>query len=168
MCPSFDQSLIPSGLHRDGEKFGLSPYDTEMRRRLWWQICVLDVRASEDHGSDPSIFDHTFDTKFPLSINDADLDAASKETPKPREGVSEMTFVLIRFEICALSKRLQYTPPGRGPCPMGNPISLTLEEKEQLIHDCSVRLEEKYLKYCENAGPLYVSKGFSSYSLCGN
>ncbi|QSZ37669.1 hypothetical protein DSL72_008768 [Monilinia vaccinii-corymbosi] len=144
------------GLHRDGEKFGLSPYNTEMRRRLWWQICVLDVRASEDHGSDPSIFDHTFDTKFPLSINDADLDPDMKEPPQPREGVSEMTFVLIRFEICALSKRLQYTPPGRGPCLMGNSTKLTLEEKEQLIQDCSVRLEEKYLKYCENAGPLYV------------
>jgi hypothetical protein len=24
------------GLHRDGTKFGLSPFDTEMRRRLWW------------------------------------------------------------------------------------------------------------------------------------
>ncbi|ESZ93647.1 hypothetical protein SBOR_5952 [Sclerotinia borealis F-4128] len=147
------------GLHRDGEKFGLSPYDTEMRRRLWWQICVLDVRASEDHGSDPSIFDHTFDTKFPLSINDADLDPDAKEPPQPREGVSEMTFVLIRFEICALSKRLQYTPPGRGPCPMGNPIRLTLEEKEELIKDCAARLEEKYLKYCENAGPLYWVAG---------
>ncbi|KAG4028690.1 hypothetical protein MFRU_020g01290 [Monilinia fructicola] len=143
------------GLHRDGEKFGLSPYNTEMRRRLWWQICVLDVRASEDHGSDPSIFDHTFDTKFPLSINDADLDPDMKEPPKPREGVSEMTFVLIRFEICALSKRLQYNSPGRGPSPMGNPTKLTLEEKEELIRESSVRLEENYLKYCENAGPLY-------------
>ncbi|CAD6441848.1 9203e70e-9c9f-4153-85e8-0ac515cecefc [Sclerotinia trifoliorum] len=147
------------GLHRDGEKFGLSPYDTEMRRRLWWQICVLDVRASEDHGTDPSIYDHTFDTKFPLSINDADLDPDAKEPPQPREGVSEMTFVLIRFEICALSKRLQYTPPGRGPCPSGNPVSLTLEQKEELIKTTSVRLEEKYLKYCENAGPLYWVAG---------
>ncbi|PQE29949.1 fungal specific transcription factor domain-containing protein [Rutstroemia sp. NJR-2017a WRK4] len=143
------------GLHRDGEKFGLSPFETEMRRRLWWQICVLDVRASEDHGSDPSIFDHTFDTKFPLSINDADLDVDAKEFPPEREGVSEMTFVLIRFEICALSKRLQYTPPGRGPCPMGNPIKLTLEEKEELINEHSKKLEEKYLQYCEDAGPLY-------------
>ncbi|RAL67986.1 hypothetical protein DID88_008710 [Monilinia fructigena] len=38
---------------------------------------------------------------------------------------------------------------------MGSPIKLTLEEKEELIRECSVRLEEKYLKYCENAGPLY-------------
>lgn len=29
------------GIHRDGLQFGLSPFDTEMRRRLWWQICTL-------------------------------------------------------------------------------------------------------------------------------
>lgn len=154
--------LTSLGLHRDGEKFGLSPYNTEMRRRLWWQICVLDVRASEDHGSDPSIFDHTFDTKFPLSINDEDLDPDAKEPPQPREGVSDMTFVLVRFEICALSKRLQYNAPGRGPFSSGNPTKLTLEEKEELIKETESRLEENYLKYCENAGPLCVSKIFYS------
>jgi hypothetical protein len=33
------------GLHRDGTNFDVSPFDTEMRRRCWWQICVLDVRT---------------------------------------------------------------------------------------------------------------------------
>ena len=31
------------GLHRDGEQFGLAPYDTEMRRRVWWQVCVIGM-----------------------------------------------------------------------------------------------------------------------------
>lgn len=43
------------GVHRDGLHFGLAPFEIEMRRRLWWQICILDVRSSEDHGSDPTI-----------------------------------------------------------------------------------------------------------------
>ena len=29
------------GVHRDGVQFGLDPFNTEMRRRLWWQICTL-------------------------------------------------------------------------------------------------------------------------------
>ncbi|KAI1454145.1 hypothetical protein F4805DRAFT_334346 [Annulohypoxylon moriforme] len=33
------------GLHRDGQNFGLTPFQVEMRRRVWWQICVLDIRA---------------------------------------------------------------------------------------------------------------------------
>ena len=30
-----------TGIHRDGLQFGLPPFDTEMRRRLWWQVCTL-------------------------------------------------------------------------------------------------------------------------------
>ena len=29
------------GVHRDGVQFGLNPFDVEMGRRLWWQICTL-------------------------------------------------------------------------------------------------------------------------------
>ena len=34
------------GIHRDGAQFGLEPFETEMRRRLWWQVCTLGKRAS--------------------------------------------------------------------------------------------------------------------------
>ena len=52
------------GIHRDGSHFGLSPFEVEMRRRLWWQICVLDARSSEDHGCDPTIVEAQFDAKM--------------------------------------------------------------------------------------------------------
>lgn len=35
------------GVHRDGIYFGLVPFEVEMRRRLWWQVCLLDARASQ-------------------------------------------------------------------------------------------------------------------------
>jgi hypothetical protein len=65
-----------------------------------------------------------------------------------------MTFSLIRYEICHLSRRLSYTPPGEGPC-QNAALSVTLEDKERLIKECADRLEERYLQYCEDAGPLY-------------
>ncbi|KAL2063739.1 hypothetical protein VTL71DRAFT_5544 [Oculimacula yallundae] len=142
------------GLHRDGSQFNLTPFDTEMRRRLWWQICVLDTRASEDQGSDPSITEFSYDTKFPLSIDDDDLDPAATEPPIEREGVSEMTFCLIRYEICNLTRKLTYIPPGDVPCKVSGQM-LTIEQKEGLVKECADYLEEKYLKYCEDAGPLY-------------
>lgn len=52
------------GIHRDGTHFKLSPFETEMRRRLWWQVCVLDARASEDHGCDPTVIPAQFDTSM--------------------------------------------------------------------------------------------------------
>jgi hypothetical protein len=142
------------GLHRDGAKFGLSPFDTEMRRRLWWQVCILDTRASEDHGSDPSLSDYNFDTEFPISCNDEDLDPNATEPPPRRPGVSEMTFCLIRYEITFLTRQLSYIPPGNSPCAI-RAQELTLEDKEKLVRDASAHLEETYLKYCEDAGPLY-------------
>jgi hypothetical protein len=126
-----------------------------MRRRLFWQLCILDTRASEDHGSDPSILDYSFDTKFPLSINDDDLDPNATEPPVPREGVSEMTFCLIRYEICNLTRKLTYTPPGETPWKIAGKQPLSLEEKEEMIRDCARHLEKTYLRYCEDAGPLY-------------
>lgn len=52
------------GIHRDGSHFDLAPFAVEMRRRLWWQVCILDARASEDHGCDPTIVEAQFDTKM--------------------------------------------------------------------------------------------------------
>lgn len=141
------------GLHRDGQQFGLSPFETEMRRRLWWLICSLDVRTSEDHGSDPSIIEHSFDTKFPLNVEDEDLDPDMKETPLERDGRTEMTFDLIRYTVSTTVRRLSYAPPGRGPCSVKN-ASLTLEDKERLIEELHQYLENKYLKYCDHKRPL--------------
>lgn len=141
------------GVHRDGQRFGLSPFETEMRRRLWWQICSLDVRASEDHGSDPSIVDQTFDTKFPLNINDEDIYPEMKEPPEEREGRTEMLFDLIRYTVSTTVRRLSYAPPGPGLCRERN-ASLTLEDKEGLIENLNKYLEDKYLKYCDMGVPL--------------
>ena len=42
-----DESMIIAialnmGLHRDGELFKLDPYETEMRRRLWSILVMVD------------------------------------------------------------------------------------------------------------------------------
>lgn len=144
------------GLHRDGTKFGISPFNTEIRRRLWWQICILDVRASEDHGFELSIRDQSFDTKFPLSINDIDIQPDATEAPVPLTGVSEMTPCLIRMEICYLTRRLFYASPGNSALPV-NSKPLSFEEREKMLKDTADRMEEQYLQYCAYAGPVYWS-----------
>lgn len=141
------------GIHRDGKLFRLSPFETEMRRRLWWQICSLDVRASEDHGSDPTITEQSFDTKFPLNINDDDISPDMEITPIEREGRTEMMFDLIRYTVSTTVRRLSYAPLGPGPCRTKSD-SLTLEDKERTIEELHQYLENKYLKYCDMENPL--------------
>lgn len=142
------------GIHRDGQRFGLSPFDTEMRRRLWWQINSLDARASEDQGSDPSIDEQSFDTKFPLNINDRDIDPSMKEAPEEHEGATEMTFDLIRYSMSITVRRLSYAPAGEGRCRTMN-ASLSVEDKERMIEDLHQYLEKKYLTHCDMSVPLH-------------
>ena len=41
------------GLHREGTHFAqLKPFDVEMRRRLWWVLCLLDMRSAEEQGTE--------------------------------------------------------------------------------------------------------------------
>ncbi|KAL8913249.1 MAG: hypothetical protein Q9171_001896 [Xanthocarpia ochracea] len=141
------------GLQRDGEQFGLSPFETEMRRRLWWQIVHLDLRASEDHGSEPTIVDQSFDTRFPLNIQDEDINTSMREPPREREGATEMTFDLIRYSVSTTARRLSYVPPGPGKCGTKSAM-FTVEHKEGLIEELHQHVESKYLRHCDMNIPI--------------
>ncbi|KAL1632777.1 hypothetical protein SLS58_011324 [Diplodia intermedia] len=142
------------GIHRDGSHFGLSPFEIEVRRRLWWQVCILDARASEDHGCDPTIVEASFDTQIPLNVNDVDLYPSMTEFPEERTGCTEMTFCLVRFEVANVYRRIQYVPPGPVRC---NRFlsSVSLEQKERWITEVHSKIEEKYLKDCDMTVPLF-------------
>ncbi|KAK3650945.1 hypothetical protein LTR56_005996 [Elasticomyces elasticus] len=147
------------GIHRDGTHFGLSPFEVEIRRRLWWQVCILDIRASEDHGCDPTILEQAFDAKMPLNINDDDISPESKDFPTERQGCTAMSFCLIRFEVANTFRRISYVPPGANNRAAGDYLSgtssVTLQDKEKWITECHQRLEERYLKHCDMSVPLF-------------
>ncbi|TGJ78890.1 hypothetical protein E0Z10_g9877 [Xylaria hypoxylon] len=85
------------GLHRDGTAFNLSPFETEMRRRIWHQVCLLDHRSTEYHGYEPIVADETaFDTRWPLNVNDSDLSSDMAEFPPESDGATDMTLVQVR------------------------------------------------------------------------
>ena len=61
------------GLHHENYSSSLRPFAREMRRRLCWQICMLDSHAAEDHATNPVVYVDSFSTKSPLDVNDEDL-----------------------------------------------------------------------------------------------
>ncbi len=134
------------GLHRDGTNFSnLTPFEIEMRRRLFWQVAILDLRSAEDQGTDLTLVDRMFDTQLPLNINDSDISPDSKELPKPRVGPTDMTFSLIRYEICSLARRLHTASSAMANvCP--NDASQSLEEREAMLAETYHRVEHTYLK----------------------
>ncbi|WXC55789.1 hypothetical protein SNK03_001728 [Fusarium graminearum] len=60
-------------LHRDGDGHRFTPFVAEMRRRLWHFIVVVDIRGSEDRGSESMLGRSSWDTAEPTPIDDADF-----------------------------------------------------------------------------------------------
>ncbi|KAH6986613.1 fungal-specific transcription factor domain-containing protein [Ilyonectria destructans] len=87
------------GYHRDGEQLGLPPFETEMRRRIWWQILVHDSKTALVSGLNDSLLPTNWDTKPAQNLNDADMFPGSTEPAKPREGPTEMGFCLLTYQI---------------------------------------------------------------------
>lgn len=141
-------------LHRDGAGSSFSPFEAEMRRRLWWQINVLDLRASEDRGFPPIILEHSFNTKMPSNINDEDLDLTSGEKIVERPGCTEMTFCLISHEVLNVVRRLNSVLPDIGDDHQGKHVA-GWQVMEDLIKGCSQLLESKYLIHCDTTVPIF-------------
>jgi hypothetical protein len=138
------------GLHRDGSHFGLSPYETEMRRRVWWYIYLLDVQYSEYQATSPQIREGDYDTQLPLNINDDDLSSEMTDFPRERTGFTEMTLTLIRCEILSSRRKsMQMTSQGiEGPNILFQNRNLVLEESKRL-------LDQRYLQFCDLSIPIH-------------
>ncbi|KAI9041902.1 transcription factor domain-containing protein [Aspergillus affinis] len=150
------------GLHRDGATFNLQPLETELRRRLWWYICLLDNRSSEYHGCQPIVQDEsTFDTRMPLNINDNDLTADMREPPPERDGATEMTFCLIRCQAMRVMWKIGYIPTSMPDAPCQNPNHsasngiTSLADREALAQELQVRLETQYLRHYVSEDPFH-------------
>ncbi|KAI0395127.1 hypothetical protein F5Y17DRAFT_425318 [Xylariaceae sp. FL0594] len=86
------------GLHRDGGSFELPPFQTEMRRRIYHQVLLLDHRSNDYHGCESAVTASmvTFDTRWPLNVNDSDLSPDMTVFPLESDGFTDMTLVHVR------------------------------------------------------------------------
>ncbi|PCG89223.1 Transcription factor [Penicillium occitanis (nom. inval.)] len=135
------------GLHRDGDQFGLTSFDTEMRRRLWWHILLLDMRSSEEHGTDRQISEGTYSTKLPSNVNDECLYPGMMEPVRPQIGFTEMTFCLIRCEVAIVLNQVT-SAISSSSSDQATPQSL-----EQIAEGISDRIQQKYTSFCDESIP---------------
>lgn len=133
------------GLHRDGSHFDhLTPYEVEIRRRVWWVLCLLDVRASEDQGTDYTIPSASFDTKIPLNLNDADLDPDSKHVPQEHDGLTDMSVARVSFGMCEVTRQMMaHGFKDKAPSP---------EEQSRLLNEIYQGAERNFLQYSTESG----------------
>jgi hypothetical protein len=139
-------------LHRPQEGCTWGTFEVELRRRLWWQIIVLDTRAAEDRGSEPMILESSYTTIMPSNCNDVELEfkleslnpeeCASQCSLVDRAGITEMTFSLMRMDMTIVFRKLNFLA-------VTKEEPLTLQEKEALVKECADKFERKYLAGCD-------------------
>jgi hypothetical protein len=125
------------GLHRDGED---TPYRTifevEMCRRVWWAMCLLDQKVSEDQGTHMAYASLDFDTKFPLNINDADINPQTTVTPPERYGVTDMSFARISAALTDIHRQL-----------LSSSSNSSLDSKVLSIEEIFNNFQSQYLQH---------------------
>ncbi|KAI0193256.1 fungal-specific transcription factor domain-containing protein [Xylaria flabelliformis] len=131
------------GFHRDGTAFNLSPFETEMRRRIWHHILLLDHRSTEYHGYEPPLAVKTaFDTRWPLNVNDSDLSSDMAEPPPERDVATEMMLTHVRCRALRISQRIKQASR--------LPYQTRLQMMDE--HDKWV---EKFVERCNPAQPMH-------------
>ena len=89
------QDAISVGLHREpgnlSQSVQITPFNQEMRRRIWETIQSYDVQASFDHGLPTILSSLHYDAHPPRNIDDDEFDEGSAELP-PSKPSTEYTF----------------------------------------------------------------------------
>jgi len=151
------------GLHRDGELLGLGPFDTEMRRRVWWQIIMVDAKYAMFSGLSHSLLPRNWDTKPPKNVNDADIYPSATERFQDRDGPTEMIFCLLTYKFA----KFMVDNPGleqmiiapQTADTLDTPGALSEEQMEKHRHTCEIlgkELIDMLDRWCDpTAGPVH-------------
>lgn len=88
------------GMHQDGlDSKHITPFQAEMQRRIWWDLCVLDMRASEDQATELAIPHGSYTTRLPSNVNDDNIWPEMDEPPLERDGLTNVTLLRLCSKI---------------------------------------------------------------------
>ncbi|KAH8745548.1 hypothetical protein F5883DRAFT_586832 [Diaporthe sp. PMI_573] len=144
------------GLHRDGSHFkDISPFNAEMRRRLWWHICFIDARSGESQTTctQLSTFGIFQDTEPPTNVDDEDLDPHDTSPPTTRDGISDASLAIIRYHFWQLSKREKRPwSPMATKTDAQEAVTISPEAIEALA-TTRQKIEDNFLRHAEHGNP---------------
>lgn len=92
-------------LDPDNETF----FKQQMRRRLWFTVCLMDLQASFFQASEPLIgVDDSTSTDLPQHINDMDFDPTTTSSEPSRKGLTDTTFALVTYHAQRMGRLLNF------------------------------------------------------------
>jgi hypothetical protein len=137
------------GIHRDGTLLGLTPIETERRRRLWWQLQQLDLALGVRTGTTPLTLMAGWDAKIPLNIEDADLKPDMTESPPEHKGLTSLSYCLWPFWVVSQQREFFSGNQGKLGISWASNKSVPHAAKQILIDRLEEGLNQKFLQYCD-------------------
>jgi hypothetical protein len=132
-----------------------------VRRVLWYQICFLDLRTSEATGPRPQIRHDDYDTRFPLNIDDVDLDRAENgesgiDGRKDSKQFTDATLVRMRFECYEMHRFLWSERPKLDQRRANGERKVTLVTLLSRVQSFKAAMEKTYLPMLRKGEPLHA------------
>ncbi len=144
------------GLHRDGTLLGLPPYETERRRRVWWELQHLDMALGVKSGSMSLSLQAPWDARLPLNIEDEDIEPSMREAPEEREGLTSMSQCLWTYWVLDLQRSFCHADGTKLGFSWPADKSLSAVEKNTLIDRLETDLNKRYVQFCDPIRPLHL------------
>lgn len=123
------------GIHRNSNAHpGLTPFEDEMRRRLWGTILMFDTLHSFQLSLPPSIGQIDWDCSIPRNIHNNEFGPDSTELPPPRplSEHTEVTYIILKTRLLLVLKEIM------------NLITYKEQLSVEDIHKCETALSEAH------------------------
>ncbi|THW88498.1 hypothetical protein D6D18_07105 [Aureobasidium pullulans] len=136
------------GYHREQalKSPSVSIFQAELRRRLWWELVLLESFSAKQCGVRSIVSSRSFwDTKRPLNINDTDLHPEMCHSLEDYRGMTEMSFCSARFEIGSFT--IDHSGMDKS--------SQNVDEVDSRIEELLKGLHDRLLKYCDPSVPMH-------------
>ena len=149
------------GLERDGVSLGLPPFESEMRRRIWWLLKTHDFRTAElcglakfrDLDTGPE------STKWPTNVNDDQLYPGMPSIVAESNTLTDILFIALRYELAnfAAARVARFRRQGKNSSQFNLHASGSDEvEIDEAFKEVEETLETKYIRYCDPSQPLHL------------
>ena len=144
------------GIHKDGTSFQLPPFECELRRRLFWHLHILDIRAAEDYGLQPTAQGTPNEQPlYPTNLNDSDLSPNMTMAPIAKDGITDMTLALLRIQTTDMIIHEEVYPIDKTDVPR---TRATIEEKRRKLHEAHSRILNQYsLTASDSESEIYIT-----------
>ena len=149
------------GLERDGESLGLPPFETEIRRRIWWLLKSHDFRTAElcglakfrdlDTGAES--------TKWPTNVNDDQLYPDMPSLVAESNTLTDIVFIAVKCEITkfTVGRIATFRQQGKNPSQFHlNASGSDKVELDEALREVEEIIETKYIRYCDPSQPLHL------------